>query len=85
MDCDNCGGSGGGPDPETCCRTCKGSGEIKDSRYSPCFVCSEPVEVAGLWYDPVCEDCSCAECGEVLDPDEEQICTKCDDMIKALL
>ena len=77
IDCYNCGGSGGGPDPETACGSCRGRGYTNDDRYSPCSVCEEPVEVTGAWYDPVCEGCSCADCGEVLEPGEEQICTAC--------
>ncbi len=30
IDCDTCGGSGGGVDPETRCRDCKGKGPFDD-------------------------------------------------------
>jgi len=64
MDCNNCGGSGGGPDPETECRPCRGSGGINDDRYEPCLMCSEPTETPGYGLSAICENCLCEECGE---------------------
>ncbi len=87
VDCNNCYGSGGGPEAALRCTTCRGRGYREDEDAHPCDHCGEPgwdaqVGDAG-WY---CEECQsefftvCEECGDYAERHTDgsvELCPSC--------